>query len=75
MHAYIDKTNAYKILVLKCEMKRLFCRCKRRWAYNIKLVVTEISCDDLDQIHLVQVRDSFGCCERSNETFRLYKKH
>jgi hypothetical protein len=48
--------NAYTILGGHPEGKRLLGRAVRRWENNIKVYVTQIWCDDVDCIHLLQNR-------------------
>jgi hypothetical protein len=48
--------NAHKILVGKPEEKKHHGRSRRMWKDNIKMYPTEIGCDDVDWIHLVQNR-------------------
>jgi hypothetical protein len=49
--------NAYMILVGKPEGKRPRGRPRRRWVDNIKMVLREIGCGDVDWIDLAQDRD------------------
>jgi hypothetical protein len=49
--------NAYKILVGKPEGKRPLGRPGRRWEDNIRMNFREIGWEDVDCIHLAQVRD------------------
>jgi hypothetical protein len=41
--------NVCKILVSNSEWKRFIGRTRRRWEYNIKIVLTEIRQEDVDQ--------------------------
>jgi hypothetical protein len=50
-----EKGNAYKILVGKPEGKRPLGRSRRRWVYNIKMVMREIGWVGLDWIDLALV--------------------
>jgi hypothetical protein len=47
------------MLVGKPEGKRPLERNSRRWDYNIKMNIQEVSCEVLDWIDLVQDRDSW----------------
>jgi hypothetical protein len=52
-----DIRNAYKILVLKPEEKKLFRRSRCRWEGNSKVDLKEVGCEDMDRVHLAQDRD------------------
>jgi hypothetical protein len=52
-----DKSNAYRILVEKPEVKRPLGKPRRRWENNIKLDLREIGWDGMDWIDLTQDRD------------------
>jgi hypothetical protein len=47
-----EKRNAYRILAGKPERKRPLGRPRRRWVYNIKLVLIEIGWAGMDWIDL-----------------------
>jgi len=52
----VQMRNAHKILVRKPEGKKLLGRSKCRWEDNIRMVLREIGCEDVDWIHLSQDR-------------------
>jgi hypothetical protein len=52
-----EERNAYRILVGKPEGKRPLGRTRRRWVYNMEMVLREIVWDDMDWIPLTQDRD------------------
>jgi hypothetical protein len=49
-----ENRNAYRILMVKPEGKRPLRRAKRRWAYNIKIYLSEIECGGLEWSDLAQ---------------------
>jgi hypothetical protein len=49
--------GVYSILVGKSEGKRPLGRPRRRWEYNIKMVLQEVGCGGMDWIELAQNRD------------------
>jgi hypothetical protein len=51
-----EKRNAYRILVLKSEGKRLLGRTRRRWVENISMDLREIVWDGMDWTDLAQDR-------------------
>jgi hypothetical protein len=51
--------NAHKILVGKPEGKWSLGRTTHRWENNIKIIFKDINFEDLDWIHLAQVRDQW----------------
>jgi hypothetical protein len=51
----------HKLLVGKTEVKRLLERPKRRWVYNIKMVLGEIEWGGVDCIYVAP--SSIKCCE------------
>jgi hypothetical protein len=54
-----DMRNVYNILVGKPEGKRPLGRPRRRWEYNIIMVLRKIGRDVMDWIHLAQDRDQW----------------
>jgi hypothetical protein len=52
-----DMRNTYRILVGNPERKRPLATRWRRWKYNIKMDVLEISLEDVDWIHMARNRD------------------
>jgi hypothetical protein len=50
------KRNVYRLLVGKPEGKRSLGRLRRRWIYNIKMVLLEIGLNVVDWIGLAQDR-------------------
>jgi hypothetical protein len=52
-----EKRNAYRILVVKPEGKRLLRRPRPRWVDNIKMDLREIDWDGVDWIDMTQGRD------------------
>jgi hypothetical protein len=50
--------NAHKILVRKTEGKKPLVRPRRKWEDNIVMDFEQIACEDLDWIHLAEVRSS-----------------
>jgi hypothetical protein len=51
--------NTHKMLVRKCEVKRLFRRSMYRWEDDIRRDLQETGWDDVDWIHLGQDRDQW----------------
>jgi hypothetical protein len=49
-----QKRNSYRILVRKPKGKMQLGRSKRRWKYNIKMGLTEISWGGMNWIHLTE---------------------
>jgi hypothetical protein len=56
---YVEKRNAYRILVGKPEGKKPLGRPGRRWEDNIKMDFREISWGGMDWIDLAQDRDQW----------------
>jgi hypothetical protein len=54
--ARMGKRNVYRLLVGKPEGKRLIGRPRRRWMYNIKMILLEIGLIVVDWIVLAQDR-------------------
>jgi hypothetical protein len=54
-----EKSNAYRLLVVKTEGKRLLERERRRCMDNVKMDLTEIGWSDTDWIDLTQDRDQW----------------
>jgi transcription termination factor 2 len=52
-----EKRNAYMLLVGKPEGKRPLGRQRHRWVDNIRMDLGEVGWDDVDWIHLTQVRN------------------
>jgi hypothetical protein len=51
-----EKWNAYMLLVVKPEGKRLLGRPRRRWVDNIRMDLVEVGCGDVNWIGLAQDR-------------------
>jgi hypothetical protein len=62
--------NAYKLLVAKPEVKRLFRRPKYRSEYNIRMDLREIVWEVVDWMQGPMT----GCCEHGNELTGFIKK-
>jgi hypothetical protein len=54
-----EMRNAYKILLIKPERKRLREKPRHRWEDNIKIDLREIGLEGVDWIHLAQYRDEW----------------
>ena len=52
-----ERRGVYRVLVGKIEGKRRLGRPRRRWEDNIKMVLQEVGCGDMDWIELAQDRD------------------
>jgi hypothetical protein len=52
-----ERKNAYKILVMNLEGRRLSGRLRRRWKNNIRMDLRVLGWEGVDWIHLVQDRD------------------
>jgi hypothetical protein len=52
-----EMRNAYNILIGEPEGKRPLGKPKHIWEDNIRMDVTEIEWEDVDLIHLAEVRD------------------
>jgi hypothetical protein len=54
-----EKTNAYRILVIKPEGNRPLGRPRRSWVDNVKMDLRETGWGDVDWIDLAQKRDQW----------------
>jgi hypothetical protein len=54
---FLEKRNAYRLLVRKPEGRRPLGRPRRRWLDNIRIDLVEVVWSDLDWIGLAQDRD------------------
>jgi len=52
-----EKTDLYRVLVGKPEVKRPLGRPRRRWEDNIKVDLQEVGCGGMDWIEKAQDRD------------------
>jgi hypothetical protein len=52
-----ERRGAYRVLLGKCEGKRLLGRPKLRWEDNIKMDLQEVGCGDMDLIDRAHDRD------------------
>lgn len=50
--------NVYKVFIKKLKWNRQFGRTVDRWYNYIKIPVNAIGCEDVDQIHLIQLGSS-----------------
>jgi hypothetical protein len=66
-----EKRNAYRISLRKPEGKRLLGRRRRSWVDNIKMDLSEIRCDGMDWIDLVQDRDQCMALMNPVKNFRV----
>ena len=55
--AYGEKRGVYMVLAGKPEGKRPLGRPRRRWEFNIKIVLQELGCEVMDWIELAQDMD------------------
>jgi hypothetical protein len=55
----VEMRNLYKVLARKPKGKRPPRRPKHRWEYDIRMYVREVGWEDLDWLHLTQVRDQW----------------
>jgi len=66
--AYRGGRDVYRILVRKSEGKRPLRRPRRRWEDNIKIVLQEVGCGDVDWIEVAHGKGQVaGTCECGNE--------
>jgi len=54
----VERRGLYRVLVGRPEGRRPLGRPRRRWEDNIKMVLQEVGCGDVDRIELAQDRDS-----------------
>jgi hypothetical protein len=54
-----EMRNAYKIVIGRPEWNRPRGRPRRRWEYNIRMVLREIGWEGVDWIQLAQDRDQW----------------
>jgi hypothetical protein len=59
IYFFVEKRNAYRILVGKPEGMRPLGRPRRRWVYNIKIDLREIGWGGVDWVDLAQDRDQW----------------
>ena len=52
-----ERKGVYRVLVGKAEGKRPPGKPRRRWEYNIKMVLQEVECGCMDWIQLAQDKD------------------
>jgi len=52
-----DRRDVYRVLVGRPEGKRQLGRPRREWEDNIKMVLEEVGCGNMDWIELAQDRD------------------
>jgi hypothetical protein len=57
LHAWGEKRNAYRILVIHSKGKRPLGRTRHRWEHNIKIDLRRISWGGVDWADLAQDRD------------------
>jgi hypothetical protein len=58
-----EKKYAFLVLVGKPKRKRPLGRTSCKRVDNIKMFLREIGWVHMDRIHLIQVKDQWGCCE------------
>jgi hypothetical protein len=68
-----ERSNAYRILVGRSEVKRPLVRPRRRWVENIKIDLREIGWDGMDWIDLAQDRDQWRALVNTVITFGFLK--
>jgi hypothetical protein len=66
-----EKRNAYRILVVKPEGRRLLGRLRRRWMDNVKIDLREKGRDGVDWVDLAQDRDQWRALVKAVMNFRV----
>jgi hypothetical protein len=68
---YGDSKGVYRDLVGRPEGRRPFGRSRLRWEDNIKMVLQEVECWDMDWIELAQDRDRWRALVNAVMNFRV----
>jgi hypothetical protein len=66
-----ERGCTYRVLVKNLEGKRLLGRPKVKWEDNIKMVLQEVGCGDMDCIDRAQNRDSWWALVKTVMNLRV----
>jgi hypothetical protein len=66
-----EKRDAYRLLVGKPEGKRPLGRPRRRWVDNVRMVLGEVGCGDVDWIGLAKDRNKWRAVVNSVLNLRV----